>query len=267
MKKILLFGLGLTLIGALIGQPARADSWYPVYQEDFETDPAFDSPWRPNKVHWDSNAGNYFAQAHDHNGAHRYYLAMSPVFDEKITPSDDFRINFDVHTTEPDWGHYPGLRFVDSDSNDPEDQNWPGRSFNYKVQSWSDHTHKKMQLRMNGTKHVSGSSVKQGRWYEVALEYDGQSQTIDWTVTRQDNQATFLTKKSLSFPLANGFDQFTIGERTGGTAYGDRTRMRLDNMSVETFGDAVAVPNPTAALAGVSLLAGFWLRRWLTRAG
>lgn len=233
-----------------LGTALHAASWQTIYEEDFTTDPGFASPHYPSEIYWDAAAGHYHVHTEDHSGAHRYHFGHSPVFGTVDTASS-FRVQFDVYTEQPKWGNYPGIFFFDSATMDYVANPFEGYIFGHKVQDWSDSTHKKMKLQTPDQGTIAQSpTVSENTWYTVSLDYDAQTQTIDWIVTQRSNGNVFVNQTSLPFLVTGSFDQFIVGERSGGTRYGRTSIYHLDNVLIESFTDgASAIPAPLAMFA------------------
>ncbi len=207
------------------------DGYDTVYVENFSKDPGYNS-MKASKVYWDSGAGNYFAEVHDVSYNYEYYLAKSPAFTEKIFPdTNSFIVEFDANPVLPDWGCYPNLTFVNSTRVDVTADSYPGRSFIQKIASWSDFTDKQMVFKSapdwEGKKSPTASS---GTWYRFRLKYDAATGKMEWTIINWETGEVFhsSTFKSELEP----FDQVIIGDRTGGTKYGDYAQIRVDNIRV-----------------------------------
>jgi hypothetical protein len=89
---------------------------------------------------------------------------------------------------EPDWGHYPGIYFMDSGARDNPRQYEYALVFSI---NWSDNINKKFRLTNgDGSKILSSTIPATNEWCDVEFTYYSTSGTIDLTI-RETDGSTF----------------------------------------------------------------------------
>lgn len=209
-----------------------------IYSENFESDPDFTVKYSNNtegkaNIYWDDNAENYYASVMDQSDTW-YSLGYSPVFGEGIdTNNTDFIISFEFNPIEPDWGHYPGIYFLES--GDIESPHELQRALQFTI-NWSDNTYKKFKLigfsDDDNSQFLSPRIPKENEWYTVQIIYKSDVEKIDLTIEREDG-SMFVDENNLEIPLNNPFNQLAIGEIQGPIKYGSKSIIRIDNISIK----------------------------------
>lgn len=207
-----------------------------IYYEDFSNDPGYTTLYSNNTVdqadiYWDEEQENYYSRVYDQT-SDWWSVGVSPSFD-KVYPEDSFEFSFHFNPIEPDWGHYPGIFLVDSESYDLDGdlKNEAETVGAFRIY-WSDNRYKLFGFGRGKNRYYSPTIPRENEWYEVTINYDGSTQTTDLLILREDGQV-FLDEKNLSVAPTGAFDQFWIGEVGGRPAYGDKAQIRIDNIKIE----------------------------------
>ena len=204
-----------------------------VYTEDFSSDPGYTTSYSSNTegeadVYWDDTQESYYAKVRDQSNEW-WSVGKSPTF-KSISSDEAFSVSFRFNPVEPDWGHYPGIYLIDSNSGEnPRQYEY---AFFFTI-NWSDHVNKKFRLTNgDGDKVRSPTIPAKNEWYEIEMTYDPGAEEIDLSILREDG-STFFTLQSIPFTINTKFDQILIGETGGGPSYGSQAQIRIDDITVD----------------------------------
>jgi hypothetical protein len=208
-----------------------------VYSEDFSSDPEYEVHYQntdeETEVYWDDSGENYYARVRD-QAETWWALGKSPAF-TTISSGDPFSVSFNFNPVEPDWGHYPGISFVESNpSSNPRELS---RSFTFQIRSSDNYDRELSITNSDGDRYSTPTIPAEDEWYEVTVEYNPDSETIDLSVLREDGSA-FVNETGIPIPIYNSFDQIMIGETQGdGIQYGNQAQIRVDDIEINAGSD------------------------------
>ena len=172
-----------------------------------------------------------------------FALSNSPSF-EGIQPGESFTISFDFNPISPDWGHYPGVEFGNSEWDGSRDTRVDNLGLHFRI-SWSDNVYQKFQLSSdgisggnagNGNRVASPTIPEEDAWYDVRISHDAGSGSLDLEVREPDGDVFYQTTVE-DFSLPSVMDQVRFGEMGSGPAYGDSATIGIDNLQI-TAGQA-----------------------------
>lgn len=198
-------------------------------------------------VSWQEGPGNFRAKI-DADGAPFYAVGESPTF-EMVQPSDGFSISFQFNPESIPGllgsgnARSPGIYFVESDGSDPPEKT---RALRFVVDRIGG-VPQFVLMSSTGDQFVSPELPSFDKQYEINLEYQPASQTINIKILRQDG-STLVDQRGASMKVSNPFDQVLIGEVSddaSGTA-----EIHVDDIQVHT--NAPAPPPPEKFLASAS---------------
>jgi hypothetical protein len=207
-----------------------------VYVEDFSSDPNYTVSYSGNteddaEVEWDADQENYYARVRDQT-SDWWSVGISPSFEKLYPAEDSFELNFRFNPVEPDWGHYPGIYLVDSESYNPGDNLRDEAKVAAKFSiNWADNTYKKFVFGRGDNRYRSPTIPNENEWYEVTIDYDGSTGTADLKIIRENGEV-FVDEQNLSAVPTEEFDQLWVGEVGSGPTYGDEARIRVDDLTL-----------------------------------
>lgn len=240
---------------AEISSMSRGGGDQVVYSEDFSSDPEYEVHYQntdeETEVYWDDSGENYYAKVRDQTSGTWWALGKSPAF-TTISSGGPFTVAFKFNPVEPDWGHYPGISFVESNpSSNPRELS---RSFTFQIRDSDNYDRELSITNSEGNRYSTPTIPSENEWYEVKIEYDPESETIDLSVLREDGSA-FVNETGIPIPIYNSFDQIMIGETQGdGIRYGNQAQIRVDDIVVNAGpdggGESPEPPTDLQATAG-----------------
>jgi hypothetical protein len=201
-----------------------------IYSENFSSDPKYKKHISSNvadNCFLDWNEGSYYAQVTDHADPW-YCVSESPKFKE-IAVDDRFRIEFDFNPVTPDRGNYPGIYFVDSTSEFPNERSDYALFFKM---HWSDAIPQKFMLRGNGGQYFLSEKIPAfNEWYHIVIVKDSTTGNLRLKINREDG-SVFVDESEIEIGTGT-FNQIFIGEVQGSDKYGDFAEIRLDNIKIK----------------------------------
>ena len=207
-----------------------------AYDEDFSTDPNYTVSYSGNtedkaEAEWDTDQENYYARVKDQT-SDWWSVGISPSFEKLYPAEDSFKLSFRFNPVEPDWGHYPGIYLVDSESYNPGDNLRDEAKVAAKFSiNWADNTYKKFVFGRGDNRYRSPTIPNENEWYKVAIDYDGSTGTTNLKIIRENGEV-FVDERNLSAVPTEAFDQLWVGEVGSGPTYGDEARIRVDNLTL-----------------------------------
>jgi hypothetical protein len=240
---------------AEISSMSRGGGDQVVYSEDFSSEPQYEVLYQnvdeETEVYWDESNENYYAKVRDQTSDTWWAIGKSPEF-TTVSSGGPFTVTFKFNPVEPDWGHYPGISFVESNpSSNPRELS---RSFVFEIKDSDNYDRELNITNTQGNRYSTPTIPSENEWYEVKIEYDPESETIDLSILREDG-STFVDETGISVPIYNSFNQVLIGETQGdGIQYGDQAQIRVDDIVVNAGpdggGESPEPPTDLQATAG-----------------
>jgi hypothetical protein len=173
-----------------------------IFKEDFTVDPNW-TVTDDSYLIW--NSGGFLQARVFDNGSP--YWAYSPIF-TTLNGSQSFTFVVDIKPSDPDWGTYPGIRFIKSGASDPYRENvWQISHI------WADNYYKLFFLTWsNGTSNgrdLSGTT-NDTKWYRINVHYNSGTSIMSWTIEDRETGNIFHEGQISSVDL-NEFNQIAIG--------------------------------------------------------
>lgn len=219
-----------------------------IYEEDFSSEPGYtiakSSTDDGSDLRWDEEQENYFIKTVDGSGSGEWWVfSGSPLFSE-IGNDNSFTVSFKFNPVQPDWGSYPGLRFVEDDSEVIEgsevETEWGFRldcRDSSGCSSFTEDTHSRFRLDLGGGEHFHSPRISDlDAWYEVTINYDGLEGAAEILILKEDG-SVFVEETGL--PLMgteSSFNRILLGRRSSGPPeYGDTSVIRVDEIVISNI--------------------------------
>ena len=216
-----------------------------IYTEDFSSDPGYtiakSSTDNASEFEWDEEQENYFVKTVDGSGSGEWWVfSGTPLFSE-IRDDDSFTVSFKFNPVHPDWGSYPGLRFIEDDNEEIEgsevETEWAFRldcRDSSGCSSSTEDTHSRFRLDLGGGDHFHSPRISDlDAWYEVTINYDGSQGAAEIEILKEDG-SVFAEESGLALMASDSsFSRILLGRRSSGPPeYGDTSIIRVDDILI-----------------------------------
>jgi hypothetical protein len=189
-----------------------------MYSENFADNPSLTVDYTGNviegsRVSWETGPENFYAKA-DADDAPFFAVGKSPTF-PMVWPDDSFTTSFQFNPVSYTTGTYggssraPGIYFVEDGDTDNPQKKTRALEFTAPYKDGSG-----VQFRLlsaSGDKFTTPVIPSMNEQYEVSINYNPASQTVDIEILRQD-ESVFVDQQAVSMEISNLFDQILIGE-------------------------------------------------------
>jgi hypothetical protein len=214
-----------------------------IYAEDFQNDPNYEisvsSNDRGSVFEWDPDEQNFYVETADGSRSGRWWaFALPPIFDT-LTNSQSFEVSFQFNPIKPDWGSYPGFRFVYDDGGDVNDTEgvWAFRldcRDSIGCSSGTANSRSRFRLSVRGGDAFLSPRIPQmNEWYDVTITYEADLESAQIEILREDG-SIFMNKEDI--PLMGSerkFNRILLGRSSGGPPqYGNRAEIRVDDIVI-----------------------------------